>query len=205
MDGARQLCEARIELLEGEGDERERLLVAARCFLAAVERGRRWPPELRVDAEALKTRLLRRGTPEASVAEMNEETLRHVSDLLWRFCEVAEPCHWDAAGAQVRGIEHLREARAALHGAEGDVRDRLQAAVRGFRAAVLHAGAWPAGLREKAEAVTARLFREPNGKPEDAVRRVGDKTAGEISLDILGICDDAEEVEGNGPRPTKPH
>lgn len=215
MNGVDRLCDARVELLEGDGDERERLLRAARDFLSAAEKSRGWPADVRRRAEPLLAAFLRHGGPEESVARMTEETLRQVSDELWRFSEVAEPCPSDAAGAKVRGIEHLREARAALD-ADGAVRDKVRAAARRLREAVRHAGPWPDGLRVRAEALSARIFRHggrdggPAGERQGLagggeVRRMRDESAAEISTELLGLCDDAEDFESDGPHRRKPH
>ncbi len=181
--------------MEGDGDERQCLARAAVEFEAALGAAADWPPEMKGSTEALRSRLIPHGRPEPAIARMSDETLREVSNALWRFSEAAEPCPWDEFHAQVRGIEHLREARGVLYGESGDLRDRLRAAASGFRAAVLHAGSWPEALRARAESLSSRLFHGGGTKPEEAVRRMGDKTAAEISIDLLGLCDDADGFE----------
>lgn len=193
MIGTRHLCSARRELLEGDGDERDRLRIAAREFARALVDYPNWPARSQAVADRLRAKLLAGGGPDAAVRRMDEETLREVSDELWRFCEIAEPCPWDRTAADVKGIEHLREARTALYGENGDLRDRLKAAAHRFWSASFHVETWPSGLRTKAEALTARLFR--HGKIDDAVGRMGNKTAGEISQDILRLCDEAERED----------
>lgn len=186
------LCRVRFELLEGEGDERKRLRRAAEEFDAAYPLRTKWPPELRRRAEMLHSKLFAGRSP-AIVDSLDENRLREISDDLWQFSEIAEPCPWDSAAAKVRGIEHLREARTALHGQQGDLRDRVRAATHSFRAAVLHVESWPEALRSAAEALTARLSRYgSDSRSDEPVRRMGNRTAGEISQEILRLCDDAD-------------
>ena len=134
-----------------------------------------------------------------TVARMSDELLRQTSDELWGFCEIAEPCPWDDAGAKVRGIEHLREARAALRERGGDVRERLRIAASGLRAAVFHAESWPEALRIAAEALSSKIFRKDDAKPGEAVGRMGPKTAAEICHEILQLCDDADRHHDEEP------
>ncbi len=185
------LCRARFQLLEGDGDERERLTHAADEFEQACAAQTDWPPAMRSQAEALRGKLHLKPWS-AGGCRVSEETLRDASEQLWRFCEVAEPCAWDSAASGVRGIEHLREARAALHRETGAPKDRLKAAASSFRAALFHVESWPDALRSAAEALTAKLARYGIGRHEEAVRRMGDRTAGEISHQMLQLCDDAD-------------
>lgn len=200
-----QLCRVRFELLDGEGDERTRLEQAAKEFRSAYGARATWPPELRRRGERLFARLFV-GNSLIALDRVDEEELRDVSDQLWQFCEVAEPCPWDAAAAGVRGIEHLWEARGLLHKQEGDLRERLRAATRSFRAAALHVESWPDALRSAAEAITARLSKYGSEKPDESVRRMGNRTAREISQDLLRLCEDADrhqssdEVDEKRPR-----
>jgi hypothetical protein len=191
------LCRARFQLLEGDGDERERLTHAAQEFQLACSQETDWPPAMRSRAEVLRRTLLSKEWSSAADCRVSEETLREASEQLWRFCEVAEPCAWDSAASGVRGIEHLREARAALHGPIGAQTDRLRAAASSFRAALFHVESWPDALRSAAEALTAKLARYGIGwQHEEAVRRMGDRTAGEISHQMLQLCDDADRHHG---------
>lgn len=185
------LCRARFELLEGDGDERERLARAADEFRRAFATQSDWPPTVRRRAEVLRSKLF---SKESMTGERLacEVSLRETSEQLWRFCEIAEPCPWDAAAAGVRGIEHLREARAALHGQSGAAKDRLLTAATSFRAALFHVEMWPDALRSAAEALTAKFARYGCSRHDDAVRRMGDRTAGEISNEMLRLCDDAD-------------
>lgn len=203
MNWTSHLCKARFELLEGDGDERERLVHAAEQFRAALAARANWPPAVRLRADALRSRLFAGGGVSEAITRMDESTLRETSDALWQFCEVAEPCPWDAEALGVRGIEHLREARTALHHHEGDLRERLRTAAQRFRAAVFHAESWPESLRATAEALTAKIFG--HGKAEEPVRRMGDKTAGEISQEILRLCDDAERHDGGEGHSRRDH
>jgi len=190
------LCRARFQLLEGEGDERERLAHAADEFQLAFATQTDWPPTLRRRAEVLRAKLF---SNESTTADRlaHEQSLRETSEQLWRFCEIAEPCPWDAAAAGVRGIEHLREARAALHGETGGAKDRLLTAATSFRAALFHVEMWPDALRSAAEALTAKFARYGGDRHDDAVRRMGDRTAGEISHEMLRLCDDADRHHGD--------
>lgn len=186
-----QLCRVRFELLDGDGDDRERLKQAAREFHAAYSARAQWPDGLRRRAERLYARLFA-GRTMSDLDRIAEDELRDLSDQLWQFSEVAEPCPWDAAAAEVRGIEHLWEARGLLHKQEGDLKERLRAATRSFRAAALHVESWPDALRSAAEALTARLSKYGSDKPDETVRRMGNRTAGEISQELLRLCDDAD-------------
>jgi hypothetical protein len=159
---------------------------------------------MRSQAEALHRKLLSQQWSSAD-GRVSEETLREASEQLWRFCEVAEPCAWDSAASGVRGIEHLREARAALHRETGAPKDRLRAAASSFRAALFHVETWPDALRSAAEALTAKLARYGFGRHEEAVRRMGDRTAGEISHQMLQLCDDADRHHGEEPNEGEPH
>lgn len=93
MGGREHLRNARTELLEGDGDDRMRLLYAARAFRAALGEYEEWPPHVRVKADELRTRLgvdrpaMGRGPIAETLACMDDESLREVSDDLWRFCE----------------------------------------------------------------------------------------------------------------------
>jgi hypothetical protein len=185
------LCRARFELLEGDGDERERLAHAADEFRLAFATQSDWPPVMRSRAEVLRSKLISKELTAADRLAC-EESLREISEQLWRFCEIAEPCPWDAAAAGVRGIEHLREARTALHGQSGGAKDRLLNATTSFRAALFHVEMWPDALRSAAEALTAKFARYGSDRHDDAVRRMGDRTAGEISHEMLRLCEDAD-------------
>lgn len=198
MSWSDHLCNVRIELLEGPGDDRERLSRAAREFSIALASRHDWPFEMQATAGAIRSLLISRGRVTDTIAAMDETTLRDVSDRLWRFCEVAEPCSWDEAGARVRGLDHLREARAALHEEDGCFRERLARAAQRFWSAFIHADSWPEALRLRAESLSERICRD--GRIDESIGRMGDRTAGEVSREMLGICDDAEEVE-NPPRP----
>jgi hypothetical protein len=90
----------------------------------------------------------------------------------------------------MKGAEHLRKASGVLRGGSGDPRDRLRTAAHHFWSAVFHIDSWPAELRPTAEALTGRIFRY--GAIDQAVDRMGDKTATEISQELLRLCDDAE-------------
>lgn len=93
MRATEHLKNARTELLEGEGDDRVRLLYAARSFRAALDEYDHWPSTVQRRADTLQTRLgvngpaRGRGPIAESLARMDDETLREVSDDLWRFCE----------------------------------------------------------------------------------------------------------------------
>jgi len=198
------LCKARIELLEGHGDDRERLENAAREFARALAARNEWPMGMKAWAGSLRSRLTSSGSVGETIAGMDEATLRDVSDGLWRFCEVAEPCPWEGPAAEVRGIEHLREAREALYGPQGTARDRLLAAAQQFWTAAFHVESWPETLRTRAESLSAKIFR--HGKIEESVSRMGDKTAAEVSQELLGLCDDAEQFDAPpSPRRPEPH
>ena len=90
----------------------------------------------------------------------------------------------------MKGADRLHQARDVLHGGGGDPRNRLRVAAHHFWSAVFHADSWPAALRSHAEALTAKIFRY--GTIDQAVCRMGDKTAGEISRDLLRLCDEAD-------------
>lgn len=198
MSWSDHLCKARIELLEGHGDDRERLANAAREFAMALASRREWPLEMKATAGSLRAKLTAEGRLSESIAAMDEQSLREISDRLWRFCEIAEPCPWEGPAAEVRGIEHLREAREALYGEDGNVRDRLRTAAYRFWSAALHVESWPEHLRARAEALSVKIFR--HGKIDESVGRMGDKTAAEVSQEMLGICDDAEQFESPAQR-----
>ncbi len=93
MRATEHLGNARTELLEGDGDERLRLLYAARSFRDALNDYRDWPTAVQVQADSLRMRLgverplVGRGPIAEAVAAMSDERLREVSDELWRFCE----------------------------------------------------------------------------------------------------------------------
>lgn len=193
MNGKNHLCNARIGLLEGDGDERERLAEAVRDFNAALAEYPSWPVGLQVRADVLRARLPSVPRSREAVALKDDGTIRELSNELWRFCEVAEPCPWDGPAAAVRGVEHLRVARQELADRGHGIRERLSAAARQFWLAVLQAESWPAGLRERAEALSARVC--PSGRVDQAVVRMGDRTAAEISREMLGLCDEAEAAE----------
>jgi hypothetical protein len=95
MRAREHLRNARTELLEGDGDDRVRLLYAARAFRAALGEYEEWPSQVRLKADELRTRLgvdrpaTGRGPIAETLARMNDESLRSVSDDLWRFCEFA--------------------------------------------------------------------------------------------------------------------
>lgn len=79
------LARARAELLEG--DDRERLSAAAEAFRAALARRPAWPAEAQQAADRLRAVLLSVGPAEMAVARLDDETLRSVSDELWRLCD----------------------------------------------------------------------------------------------------------------------
>ena len=108
MSWSDHLCKARIELHEGPGDDRERLANAAREFARALAARREWPMDVKAMAGSLRAKLTATGRVDETIAAMDEQALREVSDRLWRFCEIAEPCPWEGPAAEVRGIEHLR-------------------------------------------------------------------------------------------------
>lgn len=93
MRAREHLRNARTELLEGDGDDRVRLLYAARAFRAALGEYEDWPPHVRAKADVLRSRLgvdrpvTGRGPIAETLAGMDDESLREVSDDLWRFCE----------------------------------------------------------------------------------------------------------------------
>lgn len=76
--GVRRYLLARTELLEGDGDDRERLVVAARLVRPVLP------------AESFPwSRLFSDGEPDAAVARMDDPTFRFISDSLWRLCSDA--------------------------------------------------------------------------------------------------------------------
>lgn len=97
MRAREHLRNARAELLEGDGDDRVRLLYAARAFRAALGEYDDWPPHVRANADRLRTRLgvdlpaMGRGPIAETLARLDDASLREVSDDLWRFCEFTSP------------------------------------------------------------------------------------------------------------------
>jgi hypothetical protein len=95
MRGWEHFRNARTELLEGEGDDRVRLLYAARAFRAALDEYEEWPAHVRAKADELRSRLgvdrpmTGRGPIAETLAQMDDESLRAVCDDLWQFCEFA--------------------------------------------------------------------------------------------------------------------
>ena len=93
MRATDHLRNAPTELLEGDGDDRVRLLYAARSFRSALDEYEDWPPHIRAKADELRTRLgvdrpvLGKGPIAETLARMDDASLRTVSDDLWRFCE----------------------------------------------------------------------------------------------------------------------
>ncbi len=89
------LRNARTELLEGDGDDRVRLLYAARSFRAALDEYDEWPSTIQNQADALRTRLgvdrpaAGRGPIAESLAGLDDESLREVCNDLWRFCQLS--------------------------------------------------------------------------------------------------------------------
>ncbi len=90
----------------------------------------------------------------------------------------------------MKGGENLHQARVVLHDDDADPRNRLRVAAHHFWSAVFHLDSWPASLKSRAEVLTAKIFRY--GTIDQAVCRMGDKTAAEISQDLIGLCDEAE-------------
>jgi len=93
MRAREHLRNARAELLEGDGDDRVRLLYAARAFRAALGEYEEWPAHVRAKADELRARLgvdrpvTGRGPIAETLAQLDDASLRAVSDDLWRFCE----------------------------------------------------------------------------------------------------------------------
>jgi hypothetical protein len=73
------LCRARFQLLEGDGDERERLTHAADEFEQACAAQTDWPPAMRSQAEALRGKLHLKPWS-AGGCRVSEETLRDASE-----------------------------------------------------------------------------------------------------------------------------
>lgn len=90
----------------------------------------------------------------------------------------------------MKGIEHLCRAAESVRAPGGDGRDRLRVAAHEFWAAVFHVESWPEPLRSRAERLTGRIFYY--GNIDEAVRRMGDRTAAEVSHEIARLADEAE-------------
>jgi len=189
----RHLDAAMAELLEGDGDERERLANAAASFRAALTAYRGWPAATRTEADALRAMLVAEGRFEATVAMMSDERLRETSDGLWRFCQaaLAEEEPPSRGGPDLDGIEKLREAKALVAG-DGLDRARLRAAAHLFWSAEFHCDSWPAELRSGAEALTAKIFR--HGPIDQAVVGMSHEAAAEVKGLLLRLCDEAERL-----------
>lgn len=91
MTGMEHLQLARTELLEGTGDERARLVIAARELLAALSDLPTWRSRTGIQSGALLPKLLFGGRVSQAVARMDEVAVRATSNELWQICEYAEP------------------------------------------------------------------------------------------------------------------
>lgn len=191
------LQQALIELLEGDGNDRERLTIAAASFRLALTSYLKWPSELQTDADLLRMKLTRAGHFEATIARMNEAALREVSDELWRFCqngllEFGE--EWlDGRADSLDGIELLQEAKALLAG-NGCDRENLRSAARRFWSAEFFCDTWPHELRSMTQEITAQIFR--HGPIDEAIYKMSEAELNGLKLDLLRFCQTAEQFEG---------
>ena len=87
---AENLLRAKTELLEGVGEDRERLAAAARDVHAALADEADWPAGLRASADAVRAVLPCPRTLPAAVAAMSDDAARKAANLVWALCLEAE-------------------------------------------------------------------------------------------------------------------
>jgi hypothetical protein len=199
LAGVQHIHDAAAELLEGDGDERDRLQRAVACLEAGLRDYALWPTTLREKADAHRSQLTRRGCFESVVSRMRNEAVREVSNQLWQFCQLVLAFQADfemdrdkqAETSLVEGIDLLREARVLLDGDQLD-RRKLRIAAHRFWSAEFHCENWPWELRRMAEDLTAQIFR--HGPIDEAFRRMSDEAAQQIRQNLIKLCDDAERA-----------
>lgn len=193
---ASHLEQALIQLLEGVGDDRKRLTIAAASFRRALTSYLKWPSELRTDADLLRMKLTRSGCFEATIARLDDTALREVSDELWRFCQNAlldfDEVQLEGSADNLDGIELLREAKSLLAG-DGCDRDKIRAAARRFWSAEFFCDVWPHELRAMTQDITAQIFR--HGPIDDAIYKMSEAELIALKLELLHFCDKAEQFE----------
>ena len=92
----------------------------------------------------------------------------------------------------MRGIGHLRNAKARLAHANGDAREHLQTAAREFWRAAFDRAEWPLRVQADAEAIQNRLLS--NGVIRETIDQMSDHEVQQTMKELLSFCTEAERA-----------